>query len=98
MTSAVITTIALLLVALAWTYNRLVAERNQARQGFADIDVQLKRRADLVPQLVEAVRGCAAYEKPLLTSVTELCASAAGAARLAERFEHERATAPCSST
>ena len=40
-------------------------------QGFADIDVQLKRRADLVPQLVEAVRGYAAYEKALLASVTE---------------------------
>jgi LemA protein len=89
MTTAVIATIALLLVALAWTYNRLVADRNQARQGFADIDVQLKRRADLVPQLVEAVRGYAAYEKALLTSVTELRASAAGAGQLAERFGHE---------
>jgi LemA protein len=37
----------------------LIADRNLARQGFADIDVQLKRRADLVPQLVEAVRGYA---------------------------------------
>jgi hypothetical protein len=53
MTSAVITAIALLWVALAWTYNRLVAERSQAHQGFADIDVQLKRRAGLVPRLVE---------------------------------------------
>ncbi len=42
-------------------YNRLVAERNLARQGYADIDVQLKRRADLVPRLVEAVR---AYASP----------------------------------
>ncbi|TMH72929.1 MAG: LemA family protein [Betaproteobacteria bacterium] len=40
-----------------WLYNRLVAGRNLARQGYADIDVQLKRRADLVPQLVEAVRA-----------------------------------------
>ncbi len=91
MTTAVIATIALILVALAWTYNRLIADRNQARQGFADIDVQLKRRADLVPQLVEAVRGYAAYEKALLTTVTELRASAAGAGPLAERFGHERA-------
>ena len=52
-TTAVIATLALFLVAVAWIYNRLVADRNQARQGFADIDVQLKRRADLVPQLVE---------------------------------------------
>jgi LemA protein len=72
-------------------YNRLVGDRNLARQGFADIDVQLKRRADLVPQLVEAVRGYAAYEKALLATVTGLRASAAGAGRLAERFGHERA-------
>jgi LemA protein len=57
-------------------YNRLVADRNQARQGFADIDVQLKRRADLVPRLVEVVRGYAAYEKALLATVTELRAKA----------------------
>ena len=52
-------------------FNRLVAARNLARQGYADIDVQLKRRADLVPPLVEAVKGYAAYEKALLTAVTE---------------------------
>jgi LemA protein len=79
-----------LLAALAWLYNRLIAERNQVRQGYADIDVQLKRRADLVPRLVEAVRGYAAYERALLTSVTELRASALAAARPAERFECER--------
>jgi len=60
----------------AWLYNRLIADRNQARQGYADIDVQLKRRADLVPQLVEAVRGYAAYEKALLTAVTTASSSA----------------------
>ena len=74
----------------AWLYNRLVAERNLVRQGFADIDVQLKRRADLVPRLVEAVRAYAAHEKALLTSVAELRAAAIAAPRLAERFGHER--------
>jgi len=52
-------------------FNRLVAARNLARQGYADIDVQLKRRADLVPALVEAVKGYAAYEKALLVAVTD---------------------------
>jgi LemA protein len=79
----------------AWIYNRLVGDRNQARQGYADIDVQLKRRADLVPQLVEAVRGYAAYEKALLTTVTELRSAALsdrhGLRRIAERFEKEKA-------
>jgi LemA protein len=74
-----------------WLYNGLVGERNLARQGFADIDVQLKRRADLVPQLVEAVRGYAAYEKALLTTVTELRSAALSQPRLAERFEKEKA-------
>ena len=74
---------------VAWMYNRLVADRNQARQGYADIDVQLKRRADLVPRLVEAVKAYAGYEKALLTTVTELRAQALNAA-LAERFPIEK--------
>src|SRR5205814_8817772 len=56
MTAAVIATVALFLVAVAWIYNRLVADRNQARQGFADIDVQLKADANfrkLADELVE---------------------------------------------
>jgi len=73
-----------------WLYNRLVAARNLVRQGYADIDVQLKRRADLVPQLVEAVRGYAAHEKALLTSVAEVRAAAISAPKAAERFAHER--------
>lgn len=80
------------LAALAWIYNRLVADRNLGLQGFADIDVQLKRRADLIPQLVEAVRGYAAHEKALLIAVAEL-RSAVVAARPgidAGRFDQER--------
>jgi LemA protein len=73
----------------AWLYNRLVAARNQARQGYADIDVQLKRRADLVPRLVETVKGYAGYEKALLTAVTEL-RSQALQAPLKERFPIEK--------
>jgi LemA protein len=80
----------LILVAAVWLYNRLVGARNLARQGFADIDVQLKRRADLVPRLVEAVRGYAAYEKALLTTVTELRSAALADKSLAARFGHER--------
>ena len=79
-----------ILAPAVWLYNRLVADRNLVRQGYADIDVQLKRRADLVPQLVEAVRGYAAHEKALLTSVAELRSAALTAGRLDERFSHER--------
>jgi len=74
-----------------WLYNRLVADRNLVRQGFADIDVQLKRRADLVPSLVEAVRAYAAHEKALLSSIAEVRSAAMATPRIAERFAHERA-------
>jgi LemA protein len=58
-------------------FNRLVSDRNLVAQAFADIDVQLKRRADLVPQLVETVRAYAAYERQTLQAVTELRTRAA---------------------
>jgi len=48
------------------TYNRLVAMRQQCIQAFADIDVQLKRRHDLVPNLVETVKGYAGHERGTL--------------------------------
>ncbi len=79
-----------ILAPAVWLYNRLVADRNLVRQGYADIDVQLKRRADLVPQLVEAVRAYAAHEKALLTSIAELRSAALAAGKLDERFSHER--------
>jgi LemA protein len=81
--------LALILPAIS-LYNRIAAARNLARQAYADIDVQLKRRAELVPQLVEAVRAYAAHEKALLAAVTELHAAALGAKRSEERFAHER--------
>ncbi|HSJ23727.1 MAG TPA: LemA family protein [Longimicrobiales bacterium] len=67
------------LILLAWVvyvFNRLVRLRNQMRTAWADIDVQLMRRHDLVPQLVAAVQGYAAHEKGLLQTVTELRAQA----------------------
>ena len=52
-------------------YNRLVRLRNEADTGWANIDVQLQRRADLIPNLVEAVRGYAAHERAVFEEVTE---------------------------
>ena len=60
---------------LAWAvfaFNRLVRLRNQWRTAWADIDVQLQRRHDLVPQLVAAVQGYAGHESALLEAVTAL--------------------------
>lgn len=78
------------LVPAALLFNRLVAARNLARQGYADIDVQLKRRADLVPPLVEAVKGYAAYEKALLTTVAEARSAALSGKPGEQRFGLER--------
>jgi len=67
--------IAVLVVVLAWgivIFNRLVRSRNLVRNGFADIDVQLQRRHDLVPQLVEAVRAYSGHEQRVLEEITAL--------------------------
>ncbi len=53
-------------------YNRLVGDKNRVLSAWSDIDVQLKRRHDLIPKLVDAVRHYAAYESATLTEVTEL--------------------------
>jgi len=59
-----------------WIYNSLVRLRNQVRTAWSDIDVQLLRRHDLVPMLVEAVSAYSAHERALLESVTALRARA----------------------
>jgi LemA protein len=68
--------VAAFLMWAVFVYNRLVRLRNQARTAWADIDVQLTRRHDLVPQLVAAVQGYAGHEKAVLEAVTELRARA----------------------
>lgn len=68
----VVVVLVALCVWAAVSFNRLVRLRNLVRAGWADIDVQLMRRHDLVPMLVEAVRGYASHEKAALESVTAL--------------------------
>ena len=57
-------------------YNKLVRLRNTVRSAWSDIDVQLKKRYDLVPNLVETVKGYAAHEQSLFTKVTDARARA----------------------
>ena len=67
------TTIALISLFLLYfiaVYNGLIARRNQAREAWATIDTQLKRRYDLIPNLVETVRGAAKHESETLSAVT----------------------------
>ena len=70
-------------------FNGLVAARNQVRSAWSDIDVQLTRRHDLVPQLVAAVQGYASYERATLTTVTELRTRAIAAASLTDKAQLE---------
>jgi LemA protein len=70
-------------------FNELVAARNQVRAAWSDIDVQLTRRHDLVPQLVAAVKGYADHERTTLTVLTELRSRAVAAASLADKAEAE---------
>src|SRR5262249_36560892 len=72
----VITGFALVLVLLIWTYNRLVRLRNRVLNAWSDVDVQLKRRHDLVPNLVETVRGYMGHERQTLEAVTSARAQA----------------------
>jgi LemA protein len=67
---------------LGWfiaTYNRLVQQRNQVQSAGAQVDVQLKRRHDLIPNLVETVRGYATHERSTLESVVAARQGAVGA-------------------
>lgn len=66
----VIGLVVLLLVLGALGYNRLVRLRNEADTGWSNIDVQLERRTDLIPNLVESVRGYAAHERGVFEEVT----------------------------
>jgi LemA protein len=63
--------IAVIVVGAISIYNRLVAMRQRTNQAFADIDVQLKQRHDLVPNLVETVKGYAAHERGTLEAVVQ---------------------------
>src|SRR5262249_20708716 len=74
-----------LLLYIAITFNELVAERNQVRAAWSDIDVQLQRRHDLVPQLAATVKGYADHERTTLSAVTELRARAQAGGSIAQR-------------
>lgn len=88
--------LSLVAVVAVWAvlaFNRLVRSRNLVRAGLSDIDVQLQRRHDLVPRLVEAVRAYAGYEQSVLREVTELRGRAEASTAVAERDQAERALA-----
>ena len=85
---AVIAAVAILFISL---YNRIVALSQRRKNAFSDIDVQLKLRVDLVPNLVETVKGYAAHEKGVLETVTQARATAMQGGSIAERAPAEAA-------
>jgi LemA protein len=70
-------------------YNRLVRLRNNREQAFADIDVQLKQRHDLIPQLVDSVKGYMGHERGVLTEITEARSNAMKATTINEKIAAE---------
>lgn len=70
---------AIILIGVVVLYNQLIAKRQMVNNGWADIDVQLKRRADLIPRLVSVVQGYAAHEKQLFEDVAARRAAALAA-------------------
>ena len=83
---AIVLIVALLLVAL---YNRLVQQRNRVDNAWAQVEVQLKRRWDLIPNLVETVKGYAAHERETFEAVTQARARAQQAGNPAEAAQAE---------
>ena len=87
----VVVIVVILVVAIVGLYNGLVTRRNRVDEAFSQIDVQLKRRHDLIPNLVEAVKGYMGFEQSVLTKVTEARAGAiaAGAQGPAQQAQAE---------
>lgn len=82
--------IILLVIWVISLYNGLVRLRNRRQNAFADIDVQLRQRHDLVPQLVETVKGYASHEKELLMKVTEARTAAMSATSIDGKIAAEQ--------
>jgi len=84
--------LAIIAVVIIWfvgIYNVLIARKNQTKEAWSDIDVQLKRRYDLIPNLVETVKGYASHEKEVFEKVTEARTRAMGTQTIKEKGEAE---------
>ncbi|WP_257670368.1 LemA family protein [Parapedobacter tibetensis] len=80
----------IVLIVVFWViglYNRLVGMKNNRENAFADIDVQLRQRNDLVPQLVNTVKGYATHERELLERVTQARAAVMGAGSINDKIQ-----------
>jgi LemA protein len=85
MTLVIIIILVVLVFVIISLYNRLVKMRNNRENAFADIDVQLKQRLDLIPQLVESVKAYMKHESTVLTDITNARANAIKATSVSEK-------------
>ena len=88
----ILTAFGILVLLVGWAvlmYNGLVRGRNMVKEGWSGIDVQLKRRANLIPNLIETVKGYAAHEKGVMEEVTEMRAKSLSAGSVAEQSQAE---------
>jgi LemA protein len=83
--------VVVLLLWAVFTYNRLVTLRTRADNGWSQIDVQLRRRYDLIPNLIETVKGYAAHEREVFEKVTEARTQAMGATGVQDQAHAENA-------
>jgi len=79
MSTLILLVIIALLLWAAISFNLLIRDRNRVAQAWSDVDVQLLRRHDLIPRLVEMVKGYAGYERAVLANITELRSQGANA-------------------
>jgi len=81
----------LLAIWFIFVYNGLITSRNRVEEAWSDIEVQMKRRYDLIPNLVETVKGYARHEDNVFTKVTEARTAAMGAQTMKEHAQAENA-------
>ncbi len=89
MTAILFIVLVLLAIYAVYIYNQLVKLQNLNKEGWSGIEVQLKQRADLIPNLIESVKGYMGHEQSVLEKVTELRAKCANSGNVHERAENE---------
>lgn len=89
-TIIIIAVVVVIILAIIGMYNNLVKLRNNRENAFADIDVQLKQRFDLVPQLVATVKGYAAHEKDLLENITAARTAGVNASSIDDKIKADQ--------
>lgn len=88
-TSLVLVILGIFVLGVIFIYNSIIVARNRVKEAWSDIDVQLKRRYNLIPNLLETVKGYAAHEKEVFEKVTEARAKALSAQSPKEQAEAE---------